>query len=99
MANSKDTDSPAADAEQGPDAAPATDRRQSAPAPMTYPYRRNELFATETSFQRDEDNLGDHWSVPWADLMMVMFVLFAALLSAKMMQPEVEIRYQARPVH
>jgi flagellar motor protein MotB len=30
--------------------------------------------------------------------MMIMFVLFAALLAAKMMQPDIEIRYRAAPV-
>lgn len=29
---------------------------------------------------------GNHWSVPWADLMMVMFVLFAALVAVQAMQ-------------
>lgn len=28
--------------------------------------------------------LGGHWSVPWSDLMMVMFVLFAVLVSVQM---------------
>jgi chemotaxis protein MotB len=31
---------------------------------------------------------GNHWSVPWADLMMVMFVLFAALFAVKAMQEQ-----------
>ena len=29
---------------------------------------------------------GEHWSVPWSDLMMVMFVLFAALLAAQALE-------------
>ncbi|MGR9093065.1 MAG: hypothetical protein ACU85U_21040, partial [Gammaproteobacteria bacterium] len=36
--------------------------------------------------------------MPWSDVMMIMFVLFAALLAAKMMQPDIEIRYRAAPV-
>lgn len=32
---------------------------------------------------------GDHWSVPWSDLMMVMFVLFAALLTAQALERRV----------
>jgi len=64
---------------------------------MTYHSRGNDLFADETRLN-DDDGLGDHWSVPWSDIMMVMFVLFAALLAAKMMHPDVEIRYRAEPV-
>jgi chemotaxis protein MotB len=40
----------------------------------------------------------DLWSVPWSDLMMVMFVLFAALLAVKSVAPDVEIRYRWQPV-
>jgi chemotaxis protein MotB len=40
----------------------------------------------------------DLWSVPWSDLMMVMFVLFAALLAVKSAEPNVEIRYRSHPV-
>lgn len=72
--------------------------RDAGPVPAVYRYRRDELFANETSFHEDDDSLGDHWSIPWSDLMMVMFVLFAALLAAKMMNPDIEIRYKAQPV-
>jgi chemotaxis protein MotB len=30
-------------------------------------------------FERDEDMPGMHWSVPWSDLMMTMFILFTVL--------------------
>jgi len=34
---------------------------------------------------------GEHWSIPWSDLMMVMFVLFAALVTVQAMkQKELE---------
>jgi len=56
--------------------------------------RRGESAATQTLFVADplhhefddgtEDaGLGNHWSIPWSDLMMVMFVLFAALITAQ----------------
>lgn len=67
---------------------------------MTAPvnrFRRHDVFTNESGHGED-DSLGDHWSVPWSDVMMVMFVLFAALLAAKMMQPDIEIRYRAAPV-
>jgi len=36
-----------------------------------------------------EDSMGNHWSVPWSDLMMVMFVLFAALVTAQTIEQKV----------
>ncbi|NNF17543.1 MAG: flagellar motor protein MotB [Gammaproteobacteria bacterium] len=36
-----------------------------------------------------EDSLGNHWSVPWSDLMMSMFVLFAALVTAQALERKV----------
>ena len=33
-----------------------------------------------------EPNHGEHWSIPWSDLMMVMFVLFAALVTVQAMK-------------
>ncbi|MBL4763064.1 MAG: flagellar motor protein MotB [Gammaproteobacteria bacterium] len=44
------------------------------------------LMANEAGSNLDDldGSLDDHWSVPWSDLMMVMFVLFAVLLSAQM---------------
>ncbi len=51
------------------------------------------------------DQGADHWSVPWSDLMMVMFVLFAALLTAQALErqvpepePEPVIRIETQPV-
>jgi chemotaxis protein MotB len=98
MNNSKDIDSPAPETGTPAEMAVEADARRSVPAPVAYQYRRNDLFANETSFQEGDDSLGDHWSVPWSDLMMVMFVLFAALLAAKMMHPDIEVRYKTRPV-
>ncbi|MDH3218262.1 MAG: flagellar motor protein MotB [Gammaproteobacteria bacterium] len=44
------------------------------------------LFVGE-EFIDDSDT--NHWSVPWSDLMMVMFVLFAALLTAQALESQV----------
>jgi len=44
------------------------------------------LFTGE-EFIDDSDT--NHWSVPWSDLMMVMFVLFAALLTAQALERQV----------
>lgn len=35
--------------------------------------------------------LSDHWSIPWADLMMTMFVLFAVLLSTQYYKKDVVV--------
>lgn len=61
-------------------------------------YRRDDFFGDENVHQDAGEGLADQWSVPWSDIMMVMFVLFAALLAAKMMNPDIEIRYRAKPV-
>ena len=46
-----------------------------------------------------EDSLGNHWSVPWSDLMMSMFVLFAALVTAQALEKKVpEYIDRDRPV-
>lgn len=42
---------------------------------------------TGEEFVDDSDT--NHWSVPWSDLMMVMFVLFAALLTAQALERKV----------
>ncbi len=46
------------------------------------------MFNESPQADTDGESLGNHWSVPWADLMMVMFVLFATLLSAQLMQEQ-----------
>ena len=51
-----------------------------------YDYRLDNHRQDET---HREDSMGNHWSVPWADLMMVMFVLFAALVSANAAQQKI----------
>jgi chemotaxis protein MotB len=98
MPKPKQTDIPAADADEGADTPAPAPAPHSTRKPVAYRYRRDELFANETSFHEDDDSLGDHWSIPWSDLMMVMFVLFAALLAANMMQPDIEIRYKTQPL-
>ncbi|MEM7466994.1 MAG: flagellar motor protein MotB [Pseudomonadota bacterium] len=44
------------------------------------------------------DQMGEGWSVPWSDLMMVMFVMFAVLYILEISQPKVELEYQPQPV-
>ena len=44
------------------------------------------------------DQMGDGWAVPWSDLMMVMFVVFAVLYMLELAQPELELKYQPQPV-
>ncbi len=45
-----------------------------------------------------DDQVADGlWSVPWPDLMMVMFVLFAALLAVRNANPDIEVRYRSQP--
>jgi hypothetical protein len=51
-----------------------------------YDYRLDNHRQGET---HREDSMGDHRSVPWADLMMVMFVLFATLVSANAAQQKI----------
>lgn len=46
-------------------------------------FNGDNLFIGE-EFIDDSDT--NHWSVPWSDLMMVMFVLFAALLTAQALE-------------
>ena len=49
-------------------------------------FNGDNLFVGE-EFIDDSDT--NHWSVPWSDLMMVMFVLFAALLTAQALERKV----------
>jgi chemotaxis protein MotB len=44
----------------------------------------------------DDDTLRANWAVPWSDLMMTMFVLFAALLAAQTMHGKAEQKKQQR---
>ncbi|MDA0822631.1 MAG: flagellar motor protein MotB [Proteobacteria bacterium] len=77
-------------------------REVSAPEPSsTNKARRRTLEEFEKMAGRSltDDLSGDDlWSIPWSDLMMVMFVLFAALLAVKSAEPNVEIRYRSHPV-
>jgi len=96
MSKSTDIDTPAEEAGDSNEVEVKPPARNRAPANSQI--LRNELFAREAALYADDDRLDDHWSIPWSDLMMVMFVLFAALLVAKMMQPDIEVRYKTRPV-
>lgn len=74
------------------------EKTTSVPEPRAaFYYRRDDLFAGDVSLHDVGDPLGDSWSVPWSDLMMVMFVLFAALVTAQSMHREVQIQYQPQP--
>ncbi len=42
----------------------------------------------EATAHHADTDMGEHWSVPWADLMMVMFVLFAALVAAQSLREQ-----------
>jgi chemotaxis protein MotB len=44
----------------------------------------------------DDDTMRANWAVPWSDLMMTMFVLFAALLAAQTMHGRAEQKRQQR---
>ena len=57
-----------------------------APASVCSGFNHERMFDEPLAQPQDGDDPGHHWSVPWADLMMVMFVLFAALLTAQLMQ-------------
>lgn len=43
-----------------------------------------------------EPNHGEHWSIPWSDLMMVMFVLFAALVTVQAMKQKEIVEAEAK---
>lgn len=60
--------------------------------------RRTFLFDEQTSSSELYDQMGDGWAVPWSDLMMVMFVVFAVLYILELAQPEIELKYQPQPV-
>ena len=45
----------------------------------------------------DDEVADDLCSVPWSDLMMLMFVLFAALLAVRNANPDIEVRYRSQP--
>lgn len=61
---------------------PAGARGLPAPGPAAGPNRwRIETAPVESV---SDWNRSSHWSVPWSDLMMVMFVVFAVLVTAQM---------------
>lgn len=53
-------------------------------------FNHEQMFTHSPDADSDGESLGNHWSVPWADLMMVMFVLFASLLTAQLMQKQTQ---------
>ena len=61
------------------------------PAPWSPDHALRQQFLVSGHHEdvHKEDSLGDHWSVPWSDLMMVMFVLFAALVTAQALERKV----------
>jgi hypothetical protein len=73
-------------------------RETDVPASVIHYDRHFQLFGEQLSLPNDEDGLSDIWSVPWSDLMMAMFVLFAALLAVNTMNPKIEIRYKSEPI-
>ncbi len=58
------------------------------PAPWTMEAAQL-FFLGGDSDEYREESLGNHWSVPWSDLMMSMFVLFAALVTAQALERKV----------
>lgn len=49
-------------------------------------------------FEAQPDNqMGEAWAIPWSDLMMVMFILFAALYILDLSTPEIVIEYRPEP--
>jgi chemotaxis protein MotB len=47
----------------------------------------------------DDDAMRSNWAVPWSDLMMTMFVLFAALLASQTLQHRGQKDKHAQAVH
>lgn len=72
------------------------------PAPWAVPDRGIQPYLPgDDGNGHRNDVLGNHWSVPWSDLMMSMFVLFAALVAAQALErkvPEYIDREIERPV-
>ena len=66
------------------------------PAAVVIPTRRATdkrlLDSAETLL--DDDIMRTNWAVPWSDLMMIMFVLFAALLAAQTLHGRAERKKQ-----
>jgi len=78
----------------GPDEAWQWQFRGRTPGRRHFRDRHLDFFSSEeTRFQDQVGGCGGymatHWSVPWSDLMMVMFVLFAVLFASKVYEKEV----------
>ena len=67
-------------------------------APAVSLARRSSLFDEQTAASELYDQMGEGWAVPWSDLMMVMFVVFAVLYILELTHPEFELKYQPQPV-
>ena len=49
-------------------------------------------------FESEINSMGEAWAVPWSDLMMVMFIVFAALYILDLSTPEIIVEYRPEPV-
>jgi len=58
----------------------------SASTPPPSPIANDPLFGEHANQHGLDSGADDNWSVPWSDLMMVMFVLFATLVAVQTMQ-------------
>ena len=72
------------------------DQRVNTPA-VVRPWNTS-LFDDRNTGSELYDQMGEGWAVPWSDLMMVMFVVFAVLYMLELAQPEIELKYQPQPV-
>ena len=71
---------------------------QGAKTPAVVRSWNTNLFDDPNTGSELYDQMGDGWAVPWSDLMMVMFVVFAVLYMLELAQPELELKYQPQPV-
>ncbi len=73
---------------EAPEPSRASDYSTSRPNRMAFDNGpHGDGFLAGEAFIDDSDT--NHWSVPWSDLMMVMFVLFAALLTVQALERRV----------
>jgi chemotaxis protein MotB len=61
-------------------------------------FRLADPFANDLSGEESNEHMGEAWAVPWSDLMMVMFILFAVLFILDLSTPEVKTEKQPDPV-
>lgn len=53
------------------------------------PHEMVQAARSRFSYENSSYGLSSHWSVPWSDLMMVMFVMFAVLFSMQLTERDV----------